>query len=184
MIRPLFLASLLCYTLNANAELKELKLPTAADGEVRFLVDTDTKLPVGAADDKAQVVTAALALLTKGKGQPVQWTWQYQIKFRTGVRVKSITIEDERDAKINLLIQDDKPNIEGNVWSGSEKSFELTKEFFTAMQAKDSWVMIRRITITYDDDVQSKLHQLIVETQPMRMKLLDDLMSGLKANKQ
>lgn len=184
MIRQPFLAILLLYTFNANAELKEIKLPTATDGDVRFLFDTDTKLPVGASDARAQVVTAALVFLPKEKGQPVQWTWHYEIKFRTDARVKSITVEDERDAKTNLLIQDDNPSIEGNVWSGFEKSTNLSKDVFSSMQAKDPWMLVRRLTVTYDDNVQSKLHQLIIETQPMRMKLLDDLMIALKANAQ
>ena len=67
--------------------------------------------------------------------------------------------------------------------SGFEKGTELTKEIFETMNAKESWVLVRRITITYEDGVQSKLHQMIVQTQPMRVDLLQRIQAAMKASK-
>jgi hypothetical protein len=175
-------ALLLLCTVNASAGIKEFKLPTAADGEVQFAINTETKLPIGAADAKAQIVTAALTFLPKEKGQPLQWCWHYGIKFKSDVKIKSITVEDERDSQLHMLIQDDSPRTNDNFWSGSENSAELSKDFFNAMQAQNTWMLIRRFIVTYDDNTQSKLHQMIVETQPMRIKLLNELMTTMKAN--
>lgn len=172
------LALLLSLTaLCARAELKEFKLPTAADGEVGFLVDTDTKLPVGASDDKARVTLAGLAFLPAAKGEALRWTWRYGVQFKGNPEVRRITVEDEKQKELKLLVQDDHPVFEGGVWTGAEAGNVLNKEVFELMNAKDTWMLMRRIVVTYADGSQSKLHQLIVQTQPMRVGLLERLMA-------
>jgi hypothetical protein len=170
-----FLALMLSNT--ARAELKEFVLPTAADGNVKFYVDSVTKLPVGAEDDKAHVMTAAFAFVPTPKGEMFRWTWQYQIAFKTGKKVERIVIEDERDAQLRLLIDDRHPELEGATWTGYEQSIKMSEEWLKVMQEPAPWLLLRRITITYGDGDQSRLHQMVVQTRDMRMKVLNKLLS-------
>jgi hypothetical protein len=39
-------------------------------------------------------------------------------------------------------------------------------------------MLLRRITITYDDGDQSRLHQMVVQTRDMRMRVLNKLLSS------
>jgi hypothetical protein len=162
----------------ARAEVKEFVLPTAADGNVKFYVDSVTKLPIGAEDDKAHVMTAAFAFVPTPKGEMFRWTWQYQIAFKTGKKVERIEIEDERDAQLRLLIDDRHPELEGATWTGYEQSIKMSEDWLKVMQEPAPWLLLRRITITYGDGDQSRLHQMVVQTRDMRMKVLDKLLSS------
>jgi len=181
-IRILFGLVALMFSAAARAELKEFVLPTAADGNVKFLVDAVTRLPVGVSDDKAHVLKAALTFLPKPKGEMFRWAWEYQIEFNTDKKVKRITIEDERDAELHLLIDDDHPELKGATWTGFEKSIEMTERWLNLMQAREPWLLLRRITIRYEDDSQSRLHQMVVQTRDMRVDLLHKTLAVAKAS--
>ena len=177
-MRKVFLVVVLFVALQAYAEQKTLKLPTAADGEVPVVVDTETKLPIGASDEKAKVTLAGLTFLPKQPGAPLLWTWTYAIEFKPGMKVKTITVEDERDSELKSLIRDETPVIVSDQWRGQEVPHEVTKPFLEAMTSKDVWMLLRRISIKYDDGSSSKLHQLIVEPPPARYRMLDQIMQA------
>ena len=167
--------------LSSFAELKEYKLPTAADGQVSYFVDTETRLPIGVSDQYAEVITAALSLYTNRKPtQPLSWTWSYTIKFKTGVKVKSVLIEDEQRSELRTVIKDESPLMSYNIWSGEEELKELNEEMFQLMNAKGPWIQQRKITINYEDGSKSTLHQLIAESQAKRVALLDNLNKKMK----
>ncbi|MDD1795405.1 hypothetical protein LRP50_19935 [Enterovibrio sp. ZSDZ42] len=180
-MKYILLLILITFTTHVSAALKEYKLPTAEDGEIVFIVDDETKLPVSASDDMARVIEGALTFLPKNPGESLRWTWQYRIQFLTDQKVKSVVIEDERDEKIKLLIEDDKPLIVNNEWTGVEKSMHLSKSSFEMMKSEETWLLLRRVRITYEDGQESKLHQMIVVTQPMRIDILNETIAALKA---
>lgn len=165
-----------------HSEPKEIRLPTAADGEVVFQMDPDTRLPLSAFDEQAEVTKAALTFLPKEPNKPLHFTWQYELRFKTGSKVKSVTVEDERDAALRTLIDDRNPTVTQSSWTGQEESHEVTQGVVKAMFEKNPWVLLRRITVEYEDGKQSKLHQMVVMTQPMRMNLVEKTMQALKAN--
>jgi hypothetical protein len=167
-------------TPDSKNEPTTFKMKTVADGEVSVLIDQDSRLPIAVADDRAEVTTAALAIV-KLEG-PVSYTWLYSIRLKTGIRVTSVRIEDETQ-RLQTLLHDDNPKVQSNFWRGSERVRELTKDDFEFMNEKDPWMLLRRITITYEDGGQSKLHQLVVQTQRMRVDLLRKLMEEQKAGK-
>lgn len=173
---------LLIFTMHAHSALKEYKLPTAEDGVIVFQMDDETKIPASVFDERARVIGGTFTFLPKKPGDPLQWTWQYSIQFSTDKKIESVVIEDERGDKIKLLIEDNKPLVVSNVWSGAEASMELTEEFFQTMQSQENWVLLRRITITYGDGAKSKLHQMFILTQSMRIDFLNETFAALKAN--
>jgi hypothetical protein len=54
----------------------------------------------------------------------------------------------------------------------------MSEEWLKVMQEPAPWMLLRRITITYDDGDQSRLHQMVVQTRDMRMKVLNKLLSS------
>jgi hypothetical protein len=176
----LFVLIALMLSNGARAELKEFVLPTAADGDVKFYVDSVTKLPVGAEDDKAHVITAGFVFLPKPKGEMFKWTWQYQIEFKTDRKINRIVIEDERDAQLRLLIDDQHPELKDRIWTSFEQSIQMSEAWLKVMQEPAPWLLLRRITITYDDGDQSRLHQVVVQTRDMRVATLNRVMGSLE----
>lgn len=64
---PLVLLMIL-FTQLSLAAVKEIRLPTAEDGEVAYQFDTDTRKPLSAKDDRSEVMTLALTFLPKEAG--------------------------------------------------------------------------------------------------------------------
>ncbi len=182
-IRRALLASALFASIESNAAPTEFTLPTAADGDVSFPMNPETRMPMSASDQKAEVTKAALTFLPKAAGQPLKFTWQYAIRFKTEAVVRSITIENERDKKLELLVQDDAPKIQSLTWTANEPSHEVTRGFINAVNAKGPWVLLRRVSIVYADGSTSKLHQMVLMTQPMRVQLMEDTARALDASK-
>jgi hypothetical protein len=182
-MKKLLLLALVFGSINANAEINEFKLPTAEDGVIGFNINADTKLPVGAADDKTQVITAALVFLPKKPGEPLQWSWKYELKFKPSTIVKSVKVEDEKGEQLQLLIKDESPSLQEDIWTGFEQPKEFSKGMFDAMNSKEVWMLLRKMTVTYGDNVQSKLHQMVIQTQPMRVELLEKTLAALKGDK-
>ena len=168
----------------ANAEVKEFRLPTAADGEVVFLIDAQSRLPVPAKDDRAMVTLAAFGFLPIPKGGPVLCAWQYAIRIDPKAKPVSVLIEDERGKQLVQLVRDDHPEVRDGNWMGQEPGIKLDKGLWDAMNGPDPWILLRRITVTYADGSQSKLHQMVVETQPMRVELIRKAMDAMKAQAQ
>ena len=166
--------ALLAISAESLAELKEFKFQTAADGEVSYMVDTATKLPIGASDDRATVTDGALTLHLR-KGQ-AYWTWKYALAFKTDGKVSSVRIEDESAKQLELLLRDENPQLQNKSWAGTEPENLFTPAEFDRFAARGNWFLQRRITVIYEDGVKSTLHQLIVETQPMRVELIDKAM--------
>lgn len=172
---------LLVVAVESSAELKEFKFQTAADGEVAYMFDTTAKLPLPVSDSRATVTGAALTLLLK-TGAP-QWTWQYALTFKTDVKVSSVTIEDESAKQLELLLKDESPQVVNKAWTGSEVARPFTPEVFDKFAASKAWIVQRGIIVTYEDGVQSKLHQLVIQSQAMRAELIDNAIAAMKAAK-
>ena len=177
-MRSVFFVVVLFVALHAYAEQKTLTFPTATDGDVSVVMDMETRLPIGASDEKAKITFAGLTFLPKQPGDPLFWTWVYSIEFKPGMKVKSITIEDERDSEIKSLLRDEAPVIVSDQWRGQEVPHEVSRPFLDAMTSKDVWILLRRISIKYDDGSSSKLHQLIVEPPSARYRMLDRIMQA------
>ncbi|MFT4172473.1 MAG: hypothetical protein QM639_07930 [Rhodocyclaceae bacterium] len=179
-MRTALLLSLTLISCAARAELKTLLVPTAADGEVSVVVDTERRLPVGASDERATVTDASLTFPPKNPGDPLQITWRYSIHFSSDVKVSAVLIENERDKELETVVQDANPQLINSTWVGQEAPKELTKEMFAAMNSNDVWMLLRRITVEYEDGKSSKLHQLIIESPVQRRNLLNKLWNQLQ----
>jgi len=155
----------------SNAEIVEFNLPTAADGDVIFKVNKDSRLPIPVSDERCEVLVAGLAITKEKNGRP-QLEWQYTLKFNTDVAVESIIIEDEKSDNLVTSIHDDDPEISNGLWNGKEHFTELTKDIFDLMYKEDTWLLLQRITVQYEDGFESKLHQMIIQTQKSRHDLI------------
>ncbi|MFZ6769991.1 hypothetical protein ACO0LM_23295 [Undibacterium sp. Di26W] len=174
-LRYLLLCSLILTFSAANAEIKPINLPTAEDGNVSYQFNTETKLPMSVSDERAEVVAVTFMALPKEPNTPLYWAFGYDIRFKNGVVPTSIKVEDERKKPITQDVFDAKPSLNSGLWKAHSKPVLLNNEWFTAITAKDPWILQERITILYEDGSKSVLHQLAVITNPMRFKVLETI---------
>lgn len=175
-IKKCAVGSLLIVLAAAHAEIRPIELPTAEDGNVTYQFDTNSKLPLSAKDESAEVMSVALSFMPKEPNTPLFWAFAYDIRFKNGVVPTSIRVEDERKQPISLDVFVLKPSLDSNTWKSHSQPRELDKQWFNAMTAKEPWVLQERITITYADGSKSILHQLAVITNPMRFRLLETVL--------
>ena len=152
---------------------KPVKLPTAADGDVTYLFDANTNLPLSAKDERAEVVAVALTFLPKKAGEPLRWNYLYSLQFGKDAKPTMITVFAEDKKPVTLEVGDSKPALEGGVWSAPSQPKEVDKKTWDAMIGKDPWFLQRKFVIDYADGTQRTLHQLSVVTQVMRLELLE-----------
>jgi hypothetical protein len=157
----------------APAAAKEVKLPTAADGEIVYRFDPATSLPVSAKDEKAEVLAVALSFEPKKAGEPLRWSYYYALQFQKGAVPKFITVYDESQRPLKLEVGDSAPTLDGNVWTATSQPKEVDKKTWDAMIGKDPWILQRKFMIDYADGTQRSLHQLSVVTTTMRLQLLE-----------
>jgi hypothetical protein len=152
---------------------KPVKLPTAADGDVTYLFDANTNLPISAKDEHAEVMAAALSFEPKKAGEPLRWKYFYALQFQEGAKPTMITVYAENQRPLTLEVGDSAPVLDGGLWSASSLPKDVDKKTWDSMIGKDPWVVQRKFVIDYADGTQHTLHQLSVVTQTMRLGLLE-----------
>lgn len=171
MVRSAAIALLFLAATGAVAEVREMKLPTAEDGEVAYRVDNATKQAENAKDDRAETLPVSLAFLPRKPDAPVQWTFVYRIRFASGVTPKAIRIDSENPKTLARLIDDTKPALKGRVWTGTLDPLDFDRAWVQKISANDAWFLQRRYTITYADGRKSVLHQLSILTKEGRAEI-------------
>jgi hypothetical protein len=156
-----------------HAEIKDIPLPTDADGEVVYQFDTVTKLPRSARDERAEIMAVSFAILPKEPGAAAFWTMVYGIKFSDVVAPTSIQIEVTNKGFGAVELTDGQPTLTSSTWSSTSARHELTRQWFEKMTAKDPWFLQRKFTITYADGKKSILHQMAIITNTMRFRVLE-----------
>ena len=157
------------------AGVKEVKLPTAADGDVFYRFDATTNLPISAKDDRSEVMAVALSFEPKKAGEPLRWKYYYALQFKEGAKPTMITVYAENQRPLTLEVGDSSPVLDGGLWSASSQAKDVDKKTWDSMIGKDPWVVQRKFVIDYADGTQRTLHQLSMVTQVMRLGLLEQV---------
>ncbi len=157
------------------AEIKELQLPTAEDGEITYQFDTATKKPISAKDDRAEVSGLSLSLLPKNPGDQLRLAYSYELKIKDGFVPTSIKVISEDGKSPSTLTEDTKPSLTGNRWSGMSRPGVVDKRAFDAFTSNDPWILQQKFQIKYSDGVERTLHQLAVITSAQRFDMLERL---------
>ena len=159
----------------ALAAVREIKLPTSADGEVTYKFDTATNLPISASDDRAQVVAVGVSFLPKKKGEDLRWVYYYSLRFPAGAKPTLVMVYDESQRPIKLEVGDNAPILQDGSWSATSQPKVVDKKTWDSMIGKDPWYLQRKFIIDYADGHRRTLHQLSVVTQTMRLGLLEQV---------
>ena len=175
--RAAVLAALGCaVAIPAFAEIKSMPLPTAEDGDILYRVDTVTKAPINAKDDRAEVLPVVSYFLPRENAGGPKWAFRYDVRFKPHAKPASIRVETENVKPVALEVEDKKPVLKSGVWTGTTQPIEFNKAWFDRMSSEDPWILQRRVTIVYADGKKSVMHQLTFITKPMRMKMIGTLM--------
>lgn len=167
----------------SSAEIKEVKLPTAEDGEITYQLDTQTKKPISAKDDRAEVSVLSLSLLPKNPGEQLRLAYSYELKIKDGFVPTSIKVISEGGESPTTLIEDKKPSLTGNRWSDMSLPGVLDKRTFDAFASSDPWILQQKFIIKYSDGVERTLHQLAVITSAQRFSMLERLVGKPSVDK-
>lgn len=159
----------------AQAEVRDMKLPTAEDGEVTYRVDNVAKQALNAKDDRAETLPVTLAFVPRKAGSPMQWTFVYRVRFAGNAKPASIRVETENRKPVVLEVEDRSPALKAGVWSGSIAPIEFNRFWAEKIAAKDPWMLQRRYTITYADGRKSVLHQLSILGTEGRAEILESM---------
>lgn len=163
----------LSVSLPSQAEIKEIRLPTAEDGEVSYRIDSVTKKPLSAQDDRAEITSVSLAFLPKAPGEPLRWAFLYGVRFKGGAEPKSVSVQTLGKAKTLLDASEPSVTLKDGVWNGTGKARVMDEQMFREMTRKEPWVLQKKFVITYADGSVRTLHQLAVITNPARVQLLE-----------
>ncbi len=160
----------------AYAEIKEITLPTKTDGDIKYLFDTNTRLPISAFDQKAKIMAVSLAFLPKEPNTPLFWAFTFEIKFQDNAIPTSIVIEDERENQsMQIEVSDQKPILTSSTWTATSKPVQMNDFWFKQMTGKTPWFLQYRFIVNYSDGSSSKLHQIAIVTNPTRFRLLEKI---------
>jgi hypothetical protein len=88
-------------------------------------------------------------------------------------------VEDEKGLRkaLKLMINDMQPALTpNNTWAAASEPIEMDNNWFQQMTGKDPWIIQTRFSINYSDGSTSKLHQLAVITNPMRIRMLEKIL--------
>lgn len=169
------LAAALALAPAAGAEIRDMKLPTAEDGEITYRVDNAAKQALNAKDERAETLPVTLAFVPRTPGGPVQWTFLYRVRFTGKSKPVSIRVETENQKPVVLEVRDDKPVLKSGTWSGTTAPVEFNRFWAEKIAAKDPWMLQRRYTIAYADGAKSVLHQLSILTTEGRAQILESM---------
>jgi hypothetical protein len=167
------IAGVCCAT--ALAAVRDMKLPTAEDGEIVYRVDNATKQAANAKDDRAETLPVSLAFLPRAPGGGMQWTFVYRVRFSGSAKPVSIRVETENQKPVTLEVEDRDPKVKSGIWAGRVAPIDFSKFWAEKIAAKDPWMLQRRYTITYADGRKSVLHQLSVLTTEGRAQMLETM---------
>lgn len=174
-IRKLAVATGLLICQSVFAQLVELRLPTAEDGEVIYQLNSVTKKPLSAQDDRSEVMAVSLVFLPKKPGEELRWGFLYQVRFKDGAIPKSIVVYSENNKPTTIEVRDASPTLKENTWSAISKPNVMDEKAFQFMTEKDPWFLQRKFVISYADGAERTLHQLAIITNPMRFQLLETI---------
>lgn len=160
----------------AMATVRDMKLPTAEDGEVVYRVDNVAKQAMNAKDDRAETLPVSTIFLPRTSAGLPKWTFLYKVRFAPGVKPVSIRIETENAKPVTLAIDDRNPRLKDGVWEGTiAPPLEFNRAWAEKIAAKDAWMLQRRYTIAYADGRKSILHQLSILTSERRAEMLQTM---------
>lgn len=170
----LFLFVLLIGSTSSFAiEIEVLKISTGENGDVLVKFNKATHMPVGASDERAEVLGVNLSLF----GPPrIELAWHYVVRFKAGSVPTRIRVEDETQAPNRLELESTQPALQQARWVGESSRMAFTREMSDHLQAKDDWFSMRKFTIDYAVGTQSILHQAVLLTSKKRMEFLHELM--------
>lgn len=174
-VRRIIAAALVAASSGVAAEVREMKLPTAEDGEIAYRVDNVTKQAENAKDDRAETLPVSLAFVPRKPDAPVQWTFVYRVRFAPGAKPRSIRIESENQKPVTKLIEDGKPVLKGGLWTGTLEPVPFDRAWVEKISAADPWFLQRRYTVTYADGRKSVLHQLSILTREGRAQIAETM---------
>lgn len=120
-------------------------------------------------------MAVSLIFLPKKSGDPLRWAFLYELKVAEGFTPTSITVLSENNKPISVEVKDSKPALVGSLWSATSKPNDLDERAFNAMTGKDPWILQRKFQITYSDGTERALHQLAIITNPMRFRMLEQV---------
>jgi hypothetical protein len=155
----------------------QVKLPTAADGDITYLVAIGTKKAVHAGDSRAEVVGVGFMLVPQGPDQPPLWTIKYSLRFKGDVRPASIAVYIENPGNGHLDVRDDAPVLHGDFYTIMSAPKAMDEASFQHLKADKTWTSQSKFVIRYADGVERTLHQLSVLSHAERMRLLDKVTS-------
>lgn len=173
--RAIIAAALVAASSGGIAEVREMKLPTAEDGEIAYRVDNVKKQAENAKDDRAETLPVTTMFMPRKPGTPLQWTFVYRVKFAPGAKPRSIRIESENQKPVTRLVEDANPSINAGAWTGRLEPIPFDRAWAEKIAAKDSWFLQRRYTIVYEDGRKSVLHQLSILTAEGRAQMLETM---------
>lgn len=150
-----------------------IKLPTAADGDITYLVAMGSKKPARVGDDRAEVVAVGFMLVPGEAGQHPRWTVQYSLRFKDGVPPASIAVWIENPGKGHIDVRDDAPVLHDGLYTTMSPPKPMDEDSFTYMQNDRMWMAQSKFVIRYADGVERTLHQLSVLSHAERMALLN-----------
>jgi hypothetical protein len=157
------------------AEVRDMKLPTAEDGEIVYRVDNVAKQAANAKDDRAETLPASTAFLPRTPGGGMQWAFVYRVRFAPKAKPVSIRVETENQKPVTLELEDAKPQLRDGAWAGTAAPIDFNRFWAEKITAKDPWLLQRRYTIVYADGRKSVLHQLSILTTEGRARMLETM---------
>lgn len=176
-VRTLVIAACCAAWPTAAVPFRQIRLPTAADGEITYLITAGTKKPVRAQDDRAEVVAVGFMLVPQGSDQRPRWTIQYSLRFKGGAQPASIAVYVENPDKGHLDVRDDSPTLHGDFYTTMSAPKTMDEGSFEHLTADRTWTSQSKFVIRYADGVERTLHQLSVLSHAERMALLKTVTS-------
>lgn len=151
------------------ADVRQIKLPTAEDGEVVYQVDTLTKKPMGARDDRAEVVNIAVSVMPKPSAARPDVFFVYGIKFKGGAMPRSIAVYAEERKPLTLELTDAAPALRGDTYTAMVAPRNMDEAAWQRIASEPALILQKKFVITYADGEERTLHQLAVLTNPVRL---------------
>ena len=122
-------------------------------------------------------MTVALSFLPKASGEPIRWAFQYEMRFEEGHEPKSITIYSENNTPLTIEVQATDPLLRNRTWNATSANIaQFDDRAWKAWTGKDPWILQRKFVVIYEDGAVRTLHQLAIITNPMRFKLMEQIM--------
>jgi hypothetical protein len=151
------------------ADVRQIKLPTAEDGEVVYQIDAVTKKPMGAKDDRAEIVNVSLNVMPKLAATRPEFFFVYGIMFKGGATPRSIAVYAEEGKALTLELKDAAPTLRGDTYTAMVAPKGMDEAAWKRMASEPTLILQKKFVIIYADGEERTLHQLAVLTNTVRL---------------